>query len=393
MGCVLSGEADTAVNPHAVDESHFTLLKVVGKGGFGKVNAVQKKDSGELLALKRMKKSMLVAKEIYVQTVWRERNVMSKFRSPFLCNLLYAFQDATDLMLIMPFMQGGDLRYYLETRGTMHEDMCRFYAAELIIGLEELHSLNIVYRDMKPNNVLFDEHGHVRISDFGLCVILKPDRKYKTRGKAGTSGYQAPEVLANEWYGTSADVWSFGVTIYELLEGQRPYHRNDDVEQGRGKALRYRRKESEACRDFVNALLSYDVDTRLAMGAGGWDDAKAHAWFADTDWDAMMERTVPPPHQPELNRANCSSDFELEEQFFNDGVDAKLTADQQSLFEGYEFNTTYTPPEPRTSTAALHDGGGGGGGDSNVRSKLRDDGAVDSSMVAMGVISSSSGDY
>lgn len=389
MGCVLSGEADTPVNPHAVDESHFTLLKVVGKGGFGKVNAVQKKDSGELMALKRMKKSMLVEKEIYVQTVWRERNVMSKFRSPFLCNLLYAFQDPTDLVLIMPFMQGGDLRYYLETRGTMREDMCRFYAAELIIGLEELHSLNIVYRDMKPNNVLFDEQGHIRISDFGLCVILKPDRKFKTRGKAGTSGYQAPEVLSNESYGTSADVWSFGVTIYELLEGQRPYHRNDDVPKGRGKPLRYRRKESEECRDFVNQLLDYNVDTRLGMGAGGWDDAKSHTWFSDTDWDAMYERTILPPHQPELDRANCSSDFELEEQFFNDGVDAKLTADQQALFEGYEFNTTYTPPEQRMSQQTLQPSAS----DANVHSKLRDAGVGDSSMVAMGVISSSSHDY
>ncbi len=126
-------------------------------------------------------------------------------------------------------MQGGDLRYYLNTKGSMSEADCAFYAAEIILGLEELHHLNVVYRDLKPDNVLLDDTGHLRISDFGLAVFLRKEDNYTVTGGAGTPGYQAPEVILRQPYGRSADVWSLAITMYELLERQRPFRKPEDA--------------------------------------------------------------------------------------------------------------------------------------------------------------------
>jgi len=169
-----------------------------------------------------MRKARLIRKHGYVKSAWRERDVMAQLTSPFLVNLLYAFQDDYDLYLVMPFMQGGDMRYYLSTRGEMSEEMVRYYGAEILLGLEELHAKKILYRDLKPDNCLFDDQGHVRLSDFGLAVILKKESHFMTLGTAGTHGYQAPEVYKSS-YGVGVDVWAFGVLLYELLHRERPF--------------------------------------------------------------------------------------------------------------------------------------------------------------------------
>jgi serine/threonine protein kinase len=195
------------VNPNAVDLSHFELLKVVGKGGFGKVNAITKISTNELLALKRMEKFAVIQSSAHLRMVWTERKIMSLIDSPFLCNLIHAFESETELFLVMPFMQGGDLRFHLKERGVMSFDIAQFYAAELLLGLEELHSKNIVYRDLKPENILLDGEGHLRLSDFGLACVVEDKNRYQTLGQAGTRGYQAPEVILDQWYGCEVDIW------------------------------------------------------------------------------------------------------------------------------------------------------------------------------------------
>jgi serine/threonine protein kinase len=143
-----------------------------------------------------------------------EWNGMS--RSPFLVHLYWAFQDDQYLYLVMNFMKGGDLRYYLDKHGPMPEATCRFYVAELLLAVEEMNSLGLVYRDLKPENILLDEDGHLRLSDFGLVYDLKNTQDGMTSGEAGTRGYLSPEVLTGR-YGFTQDVWSYGITIYELL--------------------------------------------------------------------------------------------------------------------------------------------------------------------------------
>lgn len=353
MGSCLSGPAEPPPNPNQIDLSHFTMLKVVGKGGFGKVNAVVEKKTGELLALKRLSKAKLVEKDIFVKTIWRERNIMSKLKSPFLVNMKYAFQDKAHLYIVMPFMQGGDLRYFLTTQGRMPDSMLRFYAAELVLALEELHRLHIVYRDLKPDNILLNDKGHIRLSDYGLAVSLDQKRAYLTEGVAGTPGYQAPEVLQHKRYGAAVDYFSLGITLYELLEKQRPFSSEQDIQANR--RLEFHFPHENETKAFVRALLKPEPSERL--GHQGIEEIKADPFFATIDWRVIAERTIKPPHQPETDRANCIADFELEDQFFGDVKEPELTEAQQQLFRRYEFNVDLNHaheqlPEPDDANAS-----------------------------------------
>jgi len=348
MGCLNSTEKEVPMNMNQVDITHFKMLKVVGKGGFGKVNAVTHRVTNNLMAMKRMRKSKLLTKKIYVITAWRERDVMSKINSPFLVNLNYAFQDARYLYLLMPFMQGGDLRYYLTTKGAMSDDACRFYVAEIILGIQELHRLHIVYRDLKPDNILLDERGHVRISDFGLAVFLKKEDSFLVSGGAGTPGYQAPEVLSRKKYGTSIDFWSLGVTIYELLQRARPFRKADDCLKEF--ILEWPRRISSEAKNLITRLLESDPSRRLGCGKEGIGEIKRHEFFKNLNWENLANREIKPPHQPELDRANCNPDHELEDQFFKEQKEADLTEEQQKKFKGFEFNVAYAPiPAPASS--------------------------------------------
>jgi serine/threonine protein kinase len=352
MGCECSKSEQAAPNPRQIDASHFVLFKVVGAGAFGKVNAVQRRSTGELLAMKAIRKARLLESEAHMRTLWRERNVMARFRSPFVVNLLHAFQDPWRVFLVMPFMQGGDLRFYLSTYGAMAEPTLRFYAAELVLGLAELWRLGIVYRDLKPDNVLLDAAGHLRISDFGLCTFLTQENGFRAHGAAGTPGYQAPEVVSGRGYDTRADLFSLGVTLFELAERRRPYPQDSFASR-----QPFRSQLSPTGLGFLEGLLELDPEQRL--GARGLEELKSHAFFAGLDWEAVAAQRIKPPHQPEANRANCSPDFELYEQFVGEEPDPVPAPEQQARFAGYEFNVALTDsaaplpaPAPEAASAS-----------------------------------------
>lgn len=385
MGGCLSASALPPPNPLCVDLTHFELLKVVGKGGFGKVNAITSLTTNELLALKRMEKAKVLKSKSHLSMVWTERLIMSLVESPFLCHLKYAFESDTELFLVMPFLQGGDLRYHLRERGRMSESTARFYAAEMIVGLEELHSKNIVYRDLKPENVLLDENGHLRITDFGLACILKPDDDYKTRGQAGTRGYMAPETLALKGYGLSVDFFSFGVMIYELLHGSRPWKsfdptaamaemgeepdliaaaktkravqkksdkspNSDDGDDEDADApineIRFSSRLSDDARSLLTKLLVFNPQYRLGCSSEsrGWASVKRHPFFQRVDWHAMQQRAVRPPFQPDISQANCTPDADLADQLL-DKKPKKITDEEQKAFVGWSWNTAIAQPK------------------------------------------------
>jgi len=352
MGLCGSSEG---VNPDFIDLSHFEIMRVVGKGGFGKVNAITKKDTGELFALKRLgKQAILSSGDGYLESVWTERRIMSLCKSPFLCHLIYAFQTNRELFLVMPFCQGGDLRYHMREHGPLSEDHARFYAAELLCGLADLHAKRVVFRDLKPDNILLDAEGHVRISDFGLGYELNEPEGYVICSQAGTRGYQAPEVINDEYFGCEADVFSYGITLYELLHGQRPWKPNDPEHPSSPltHSLALSSRLSPSCASLLRGLLAVDRFQRLgcsnlhrfpndaARRTVNWDEVAEHPWFAGLDFRGVVyKRKLKPPFIPDSERANCSPDAELYDQLLDHKPKPVTDPELARKFDGWEFNT------------------------------------------------------
>lgn len=338
MGSCLSSEPK--LNPNRVDETHFELYRVVGRGAFGKVNCVLHKPSGHLLAMKSMSKRSIIENK-QQRVVWIERDVMSQLTSPFLVNLKFAFQNKTKLLIVMPFMAGGDFQYHIDKHGAMSEYDVKFYAAEMLLGLEELHSLSYIYRDLKPANILLDEQGHLRISDFGLVKKLTADKNYTTTGYAGTRGYTAPEVENNKPYGFGVDFWSYGIVIYQLLHNHLPHLRFK--EEKKHVDFEIKSSLSPEAVSFLRGLLTYDPKQRLGYSdvpGKGWEAVKHHPWLDGIEWVKVLKREYKPPHTPKLGVANCSPKFEAEDQLLNYSEDREptLDPDQQTIFDKFSFN-------------------------------------------------------
>ncbi|RKO96194.1 Pkinase-domain-containing protein, partial [Caulochytrium protostelioides] len=201
--------------------SDFEVLKMLGKGNFGKVLQVRKKDTGRIYAMKILIKKDVVEKR-EVQHTLSERNVLIQATSPFLVGLKFAFQTPEKLYLVLDFMNGGELFYHLQSETAFSESRARFYTAELISAIAHLHRYNIIYRDLKPENILLDSNGHIALTDFGLCKEnISADKITNTF--CGTAEYLAPEVLLGRGYGKPVDWWSLGILFYEMTTGLPPF--------------------------------------------------------------------------------------------------------------------------------------------------------------------------
>ena len=389
-----------------VDLSHFIICRVLGRGGFGKVQAVQRRSDDAYFAMKSITKHSLLRRTTQsVYMTWLERKVMSSFHTtlhPFLLHCTHAFQDAHTLYMVMPLMLGGDLRWYIKHNGPLKESDARFYMCEILLGLQHMHSLHLVYRDLKPDNVLLDSDGHIRLSDFGLCGRIRSGDG-KTSGFCGTNGYIAPEVREGRRYDGSVDFYAFGVVLYELLTRYTPGRAaeerqrlameelmmgnsaspsptaaktkqhmdeqkhvadtstaasNSQYDELFDPRLTYKRRGlSPACKDLLAGLLAHDPSRRLGSGsAGRWDEVKRHEWFDGVDWEAAAAKRLKPAFVPNVNIANCDPVFELEEQIMNDRGShnkhrAPLSPADQQLFVGWEYNTRLTHDAADTSTA------------------------------------------
>lgn len=306
-----------------VELSHFSLLRSVGKGAFGKVRVVQHKGNKQLYALKYINKEKCVQMKA-VENIIQERRLLEEIQFPFVCNLRYAFQDDENLFMVLDLMLGGDLRFHLDRLGHLPEKQVQFYVAEIGLGLHHLHSKNIVHRDLKPDNVLLCAKGHAHLTDFNIATSFTNEKPLTS--VAGSMAYMAPEVLNKRGYLATVDWWSLGLTAYELLFGNRPFRgkTNDDLTNSiLHHPLQFpetaKDTVSKDCIDCISQLLERDATKRLGCAtADGFEGFKKHPWFQGINWDELLSKTAIPPFEPDSKRANFDATHELEEILLED---------------------------------------------------------------------------
>ena len=258
-GKVRVGGAFKQQSGHSLSIESFELLKVIGKGSFGKVMQVRKRDTARIYALKTIRKAHIISRSEVTHTL-AERTVLARVNCPFIVPLKFSFQSRDKLYLVLAFVNGGELFLHLQQEGNFSEERARFYAAELFCAIEHLHGFHVIYRDLKPENILLDYTGHIALCDFGLCKLNMGDQE-TTHTFCGTPEYLAPELLIGQGYTKSVDWWTLGVLLYEMLVGLPPFYSEDVNEMYRKilqEPLTFPSSVGAEARDLLTRLLRRD---------------------------------------------------------------------------------------------------------------------------------------
>jgi len=336
-----------------VTENDFTLFRVLGRGGFGVVNGCKKGQTGQLYAMKVLDRKRIKMKKSETLCM-TERNILIMVDSPFVVCLKYAYTTPTELFLILDLMVGGDLGYHLYRKGMFSERETKYYVCRTLLGIKALHDINVVFRDLKPDNILMDGKGRTKLSDLGLAVRVP---RNGLTGACGTRGYWAPEMLKRDpsgyriRYNLSVDWFSFGCLVYEFMTGVCPFRTEVARNWGgfgkkdKEKAIDLAVQEMEpffdseifdpTTQDLVSKLLIKDGKTRL--GANGAGEVMAHAYFDDINWEEYIYDLVPPPCLPRKD-LNVASQSEIG--YFGDDANARrleLTEADLELFAKWDY--------------------------------------------------------
>lgn len=285
-----------------VGPKDFDVLLQLGKGSFGCVYLVEKKDSKERFALKVLDKSRIFT-FCLEKYAFAERNILMRLDNPFVVKLHFAFQTKEKLALVMDYCPNGDLSLILKREHHLSEDLTRFYSSEILLGLQALHDNDIIFRDLKPDNVLIDHSGHIKLADFGLS---KENAGFNTLNLSfcGSPLYLAPEMVRKKGHDKTIDWYIFGLIIYEMLHGQTPFFEMDKkllfkkILMGK---VSFKLGLSENVKDLIRKLLEKNPKKRL----GAKDDAeeiKAHPFFKDVDWKAVEGLKIQAPEVKTLPR-------------------------------------------------------------------------------------------
>ncbi|KAK9155287.1 hypothetical protein Sjap_002767 [Stephania japonica] len=342
------------IQRHKMGVDDFELLTIIGRGAFGEVRLCREKSSGHVYAMKKLKKSEMLRRG-QVEHVKAERNILAEVDSPCIVKLFCSFQDDEFLYLIMEYLPGGDMMTLLMRKDTLTEDEAKFYVAQTVLAIESIHKHNYIHRDIKPDNLLLDRYGHMKLSDFGLCKPLdcsnfpnltgdesgvgrnasssmeshahanapiprrtqqeqllhwQRNRRMLAYSTVGTPDYIAPEVLLKKGYGMECDWWSLGAIMFEMLVGYPPFYSEEPMSTCR-KIVNWRTHLkfpeeailSAEAKDLIRKLLC-NVEQRL--GSRGAHEIKAHPWFEGVQWDKLyqMEAAFIPEVNDELDTQN-----------------------------------------------------------------------------------------
>ncbi|KAJ4960788.1 hypothetical protein NE237_020698 [Protea cynaroides] len=303
----------------------FEIIKPISRGAFGRVFLAKKRITGDLFAIKVLKKADMIRKNA-VESILAERDILISVRNPFVVRFFYSFTSRENLYLVMEYLNGGDLYSLLRNLGCLDEDVARIYIAEVVLALEYLHSLHVVHRDLKPDNLLIAHDGHIKLTDFGLSKVglinstddlsgpavsgtsllgedepqlsvsekLNQRERRQKRSAVGTPDYLAPEILLGTGHGTTADWWSVGVILFELIVGIPPFNAEhpqtifDNILNRKIPWPRVPEEMSHEAADLIDKLLTEDPNQRL--GAKGASEVKQHVFFKDINWDTLARQ-------------------------------------------------------------------------------------------------------
>ena len=331
---------------HALDikvtYDDFKPIKLLGRGSFGEVLLVRLKATQKLYAMKILSKSLLRVKKQQSHTK-AERDLMVKINCPFIVNIKSAFQDSSKLYIVSEFMQGGDMFFHMHDGQIIifNNEKTKFYILELVLALEYIHSQNMVYRDLKPENILLDSKGHVKLTDFGLSIMLE-DEDDKAYTICGTPQYVAPEVLLKKGYDKAIDWWSLGCVMYEMLVGKLPFPIKRGVKMNikiYERSIEFPKNMDKDAKDLIQHLLVVNPQKRLGHGPDGTQNIKKHPFFKGINWEDAKKKKIKPPFIPKLK-----SDIDL--RYFDvmftdepiDGPKRKITIRDRDREPSNEYN-------------------------------------------------------
>nr|XP_025970002.1 G protein-coupled receptor kinase 5-like [Dromaius novaehollandiae] len=303
----------------SVTKDTFRQYRILGKGGFGEVCACQVRATGKMYACKKLEKKRIKKRKGEAMAL-NEKRILEKVNSRFVVSLAYAYETKDALCLVLTIMNGGDLKFHIYNMGSpgFEDERVVFYAAEICCGLQHLHREGIAYRDLKPENILLDDDGHIRISDLGLAIEIPEGET--VRGRVGTVGYMAPEVIGDERYAFSPDWWGLGCLVYEMVAGRSPFRARKE-RAGREEVERRVREEqepysdefSEDARALCEMLLTKDPRQRLGCGADGAAEVKRHPFFRSINFKRLEAGVTKPSFVPDPRAVYCKDVLDIEQ--------------------------------------------------------------------------------
>ncbi|KAM9759936.1 protein kinase C, delta a [Menidia menidia] len=322
-----------------INVENFIFHKVLGKGSFGKVLLAELKGRGEYFAVKALKKDVVLMDDDVECTMIEKRILALAWENPFLTHLYSTFQSKEHLFFVMEYLNGGDLMFHIQEKGRFDLNRATFYSAEIVCGLQFLHSKGVIYRDLKLDNVMLDHEGHIKIADFGMCKENMFEEMHATTF-CGTPDYIAPEILLGQKYSFSVDWWSFGVLLYEMLIGQSPFHGDNEeelFESIRMDTPHYPRWITKEAEDLLEQLFERDPTRRLGVVG----NIKLHPFFKSIDWKALERREIEPPFKPKVKAPNDCSNFDreflIEKPRLSHGDKRFIDSIDQDVFAGFSF--------------------------------------------------------
>ncbi|XP_035375593.1 rho-associated protein kinase 1 isoform X5 [Electrophorus electricus] len=331
----------------------YEVVKVIGRGAFGEVQLVRHKATRKVFAMKLLSKFEMI-KRSDSAFFWEERDIMAFADSSWVVQLFYAFQDDRYLYMVMEYMPGGDL-VNLMSNYDVPEKWARFYTAEVVLALDGIHAMGFIHRDVKPDNMLLDKTGHLKLADFGTCMKMNQDGMVRCDTAVGTPDYISPEVLKSQggdgYYGRECDWWSVGVFLYEMLVGDTPFYA-DSLVGTYSKIMNHKNAltfpdDSDISKDAKSLICGFLTDREVRLGRNGVDEIKRHPFFKNDQWSWASIRETAAPVVPELSSDVDTSNFDdIEEDRGEEETFPipKAFVGNQLPFVGFTYYSGHQPP-------------------------------------------------